>query len=255
MEGSVLISHRSKRRVSLAVLLIDDLTGMPVRGSNARAWIEGEKPPIKKNDGWSVFTDLCPGSFELCAEGGHYIRQQISITIAAGEILTRTIRLKPARTYPVPPGCLRIEGRSEPGAEITVYAQDKQSAFKLLADAKQGSTQLQVFHADTVNLSGSLFRLITSDGESENVTLESGQPGAENTYELKQPLEYGHPRVGTSLIPASSAIADENGRFFLVLKRCPGNSKIICRSKGTAEICREYENNNNGCLCPELIQV
>ena len=35
MDGSVIISGRTLRRVSLAVLLIDDLTGRAIKGSNA----------------------------------------------------------------------------------------------------------------------------------------------------------------------------------------------------------------------------
>ena len=53
MDGSYLIASRSLRRVSLAVMLVDDLTGTAITGSNARAWIENGKPPIKKNDGIS----------------------------------------------------------------------------------------------------------------------------------------------------------------------------------------------------------
>ena len=87
MEGSVLISHRSKRRVSLAVLLIDDLTGMPVRGSNARAWIEGEKPPIKKNDGWKSFYEALPATFL----GKIHKTEGVKIYISArGETFTKS---------------------------------------------------------------------------------------------------------------------------------------------------------------------
>ena len=80
MDESVIISHRTLCRVSLAVLLIDELTGAAITGSNARAWIENEKPPIKKGDGWFVFTDLLPGDYTVLAEGVQYLRQTVDVT-------------------------------------------------------------------------------------------------------------------------------------------------------------------------------
>ena len=50
MEWFVSPSRRLVMRLSAAVRLVDDLTGLPVKGSNARVWIDGQKPPIKKDD-------------------------------------------------------------------------------------------------------------------------------------------------------------------------------------------------------------
>ena len=60
--------------------------GRQITGSNARAWIEKEKPPIKKNDGWFVFTDLRPGCYTVNAEGGQFILSSKNVNIPEGSM-------------------------------------------------------------------------------------------------------------------------------------------------------------------------
>ncbi len=253
MDGGFLIASRALQRVSLAVMLIDDLTGAAITGSSARAWIERAKPPIKKNDGLFVFTDLSAGEYTVCAEGGNYRRQEMNIVTDRDRMQTMTLRLRPARTYHVPEGCLRIDGTAEPGAEITVYAPDRQSAFKLLSDANAGSKCISVFHSERVTLEGSGFRLMTSGSDEENVFFTLSKGGG--SYELQAPLKADHPRVGSMLVPAFTDVADKKGRFFIVLRSVPSSAKVICEAKGSACLRREYEAGSKGCICPVLTTI
>ena len=250
MDGGYYISHRALRSVSLAVLLTDDLTGKPVTGSNARAWIENAKPPIKKNDGWFVFTDLENKEYTLLAEGGHYQRSSVSFTAKNGPLQTMTIRLRPARTYPAPPGCLRIEGQADPETEIIVYVPDKQSAFKLLADAPEGTDEITVFHSDALSLEGGMFCLLSADGSSENFTIKGTVPGREHCYRIDPPLSRSYPRVGSYMVASYAVSADSKGKFFLILKDYKAGSNIVFLSDGGRK--REFNSCETNCLCPDL---
>lgn len=250
MNETVIIAHRALSRVSLAVLLTDDLTGMAITGSNARAWIEGEKPPVKKGDGWFVFTDLSAGQHTVLAEGGMYQLQQVTCTSDSGQMQTITIRLRPSRNYRVPPGCLRIEGTAEPGAKVTVYIPDRQNACKLLTDAVKGSLKLSIFHGRE-SLEGGSFRLITSGGKGENVFVISSEGG--NVYNIAAPLQEDHPKVGSMLVPAVVTEADSKGSFFAVLKSAPSGAKIVFESYGSTVLLREYELVGESTICPVLL--
>lgn len=254
MDDVIIASDRILRKVSLAVLLIDDLTGMPITGSNARAWIESEKPPVKKNDGWFVFTDLTPAKYTVSAEGGKYQKQLSDCEINADDFQTLTLRLKPARTYPVTPGCLRIEGKANPSAVITVFAEDKQSSMKLLADVFKDSSTIKIFHGDNINLEGGTFRIMTNGGASENLTVRSACDDDKNCYLLETPLKNDYPRVGSSLVPAAAVKADEKGRFFLILKGNSPSAKIVFEASGSNASRVECECNGRDSLSIDLRQ-
>ena len=251
MDGSVIVSHRTLHRVSLAVLLIDELTGSAITGSNARAWIENERPPIKKGDGWFIFTDLSPRRYTVLAEGGHYQRLSADCVLDAKERQTLRLCLRPSRTYPVPYGCLSVNGKAEPGAEVTAYVLNRQSAYKLLADAAKGGDTLTVFHTEGADLEGGTFRLISSDGKEENVTVRSKI--GENAYRLLSPLGGDYPRIGSLMVPAVTATADRSGRFFMALKGS-SSAKIVCEAKGSRTVRREYEHErgDSDIICPVL---
>ena len=252
MDGSVIISGRTLRRVSLAVLLIDDLTGRAIKGSNARAWIENEKPPVKKGDGWFVFTDLSPRSYTVNAEGGHYLPQSVACVFEGGKPQTLRICLKPSRTYPVPYGFLRVEGKAEPNAEVTIFTQSRHSALKLLSDAEKGSETLCVFHAEGADLEGGTFRVISQSGAEESVFIGAKQ--FDNTYALHSPLQNDYTRIGTILTSATVTRADKNGRFFAVLNGAAKDAKIVCESRGERTVRKEYEYGDSDCVCPDLTE-
>lgn len=251
MEDHFPVGHRALSRVSLAVLLLDDLSGRQITGSNARAWIEKERPPIKKNDGWFVFTDLRPGCYTINAGGGQFEPCCIDAEIAEDSVQMLVIRLKPGRVYPVPPGCLRVEGKAQPGAAVTIISCSKASGFKLLSDCKAGEGTISVFHPEGVRLDGRTFRL----GSEDIILCASEDPDCRSgVYRLAEPLKYDHPRIGSTLMPAYSATADENGRFFMILGAGAASSGLICESAGSRTLSRKYENIDTQCFRPDLTE-
>lgn len=229
------ISHRALMRASLAVLLIDDLTGKPITGSNARAWIEGAKPPVKKSDGWNVFLELPRGSYTVIAEGGMYCRTSAEAAVSEG-VGTLLLRLSPNRLYRLPSGCVRIEGQAAPGTQISVYAQGKQPACKLLKDSPAGSTEVTLFCSGDPPV-GKLLRFSSPEGVSETVRLTA--PGeAPDLYQLSAPLENAYPRAGTLIAPVTLTEADDKGRFFAVVRCTSPEGTVTVEGGGVS---KEYQ--------------
>lgn len=209
-------------RLSVAVQLLDDLTGMSVRGSNARVWIEGQRPPIKKDDGRSVFVDLPAGEYVLKAEGGFYSRTELECKVSDGRTEYVTIRLTPNAQYPVPDDIVRIEGKADPGLEIKVFPSDRGSAYKLLSEAEKGSDVLGIYHSGGENIEGKLLKIISSDDKSEYFRIMSAAEGDRSEYLLSGKLGSGYPKIGTIIVPVSECTADEKGNFVILIKRGAG---------------------------------
>ena len=255
MEGSFMISHRALRRVSLAVTLIDDLTGEAIQGSNSRAWIENGRAPVKKSNGCFVFTDLDKASYTVLAEGGFYQRQSAEVTIDGDEIKTLTLRLRPARNYPAPPGCIRIEGRAEPFSQVSACICDRQAALKLLSDAESGAETLRIYHPDNISIEGGGFRIQGADGSSESLVIEAPVPGSDHTYSLLSPLCGSYTRIGTLLLPVSQVSADKKGEFFILLRASPSVSRIVLTAQGENLVTKEYDCTGADKLSPVLEQM
>lgn len=221
-------SHNLVIRVSLAVLLTDDLTGAPITGSNARVWISGQKPPVKKKDGRSVFVDLPEGEYVLHAEGGMYTPAQMTIRVIKDKTEAVTLRLAPNRLYPVPDGTLRIEGIAEPGAVVRIYTADKNTAYKLLSDVVSGSRVIGIYHPTGITLDGKLLRLLSPDGSGECIRVISAENSERFEYLLESELSAGFPKIGTVIAPVSECTADRSGSFMLLISRRQGIHTVIC---------------------------
>lgn len=225
------ITSRSIRRVSLVVILIDDLTGKTITGSNARAWIDNEKPPIKKNDGFNVFIDLPAGEHELRAEGGFYTQTSVTCRIEESGYQTVTLRLVPNSLYPVPKDCIRIEGTAAPGLPVVVYSQDKGVAYKLLSEVKKGADTIGIYHDDSVNIEGKLLKIIASGGKGEFIRVSARTDKEKSEYLLSEKLSGDYPKVGTIIVPAFRTTADGTGKFTIILKNSfSKDSQITCET-------------------------
>ena len=246
------ISNRVTARVSLAVLLLDDLTGLPITGSNARAWIEGQKPPVKKNDGWNAFLQLPCGTYTVTAEGGTYMRTTAEVQVEK-KLVTLLMRLSPNRLYRIPPDSIRVEGKAEPGAEITLFARGKQAAFKLQKDAKAGDASLSLYCGESASPEGRLLRLTAPEGSGETVRIGEASKEAQGEYALDEALRNSYPKVGTAIAPAVRTRADENGSFFAVVRTSPSDSAVIVKAAGSTEITKEIERGEGSPLTAEMI--
>ncbi len=245
-------SRRMVTRFSIAVLLTDDLTGAPVTGSNARVWIEGQKPPVRKPDGRHIFVDLPEGEYVLIAEGGIYSRTEVKCTVSDGRTESLTVRLVPNRQYPVSSDTLCIEGNAEPGAVIRTYPADKTSAYKLLYDVKKGSDIVGIYHGDNANIEGKLLKIISPDDKGEYIRIKSGENSERSEYRLTEKLRGSYPKIGTVVAPVSECTADADGRFMILLRSGAGR-ELVCEAQGSGKpVRRTIDISGTGCVKADL---
>ena len=222
------LSRRALTVVSMAVELIDDVTGEPVRGSNARAWIEGLKPPIKKTDGWFVFTGLSKGKYVISAEGGTYTRKDIPFEFKGGTVETLRIRLHPNKLYKPPTDCIRIEGKAAPERKIYIYSEDKNTVLKILSPCEGGTDRASLFGTGAYGVEGRLLRFKGKTGNGEILRAKKLLEGENAEYELESVLKGDYPKVGTSVSIVTETRADAKGEFLaLVNKHYVGEELVL----------------------------
>ncbi len=230
-------TSRNVRAVSLVVTLIDDFTGRVITGSSARAWIENEKPPIKKAEGWNVFLDLPEGEHIVYAEGGFYNKQSRVCETGGNAYTQLKIRMTPNRTYPLPRGAAVISGMTVPNCEVLVYPSNGSASYKLLADAEEGADSVGIFRADDSDIDGKLFRIKGEDGSEEFFRVISAVKGKGSEYAVSSALTHAYSRIGTAISPVIETYSDDNGEFFIPIadvseKEC----SYICESLGSEKI-------------------
>lgn len=227
------IVSRNVRVVSLVVTLIDDFTGRVITGSNARTWIENERPPIKKAEGWNVFLNLSDGEHIVCAEGGFYNKQSRICETGGNTYTQLKIRMTPSRTYPLPCGTMVITGMTEPNCEVRVYPNDKSVSCKLLSDVKKGADSIGIFRTDDSDIEGKLFCIKGDDGSEEFFRVISAVEGKSSEYAITPKLTHAYSRIGALVIPVTETLSDNTGAFFAPIAAVTEkDSSYICESLG-----------------------
>jgi len=235
------LTSKNIRVVSLVVTLIDDFTGRVITGSSARAWIENEKPPIKKAEGWNVFVNLPEGEHIVFAEGGFYNKQS-RVCVTGGNAYTELkIRMSPNRTYPLPRGTAIIKGTTEPNCEVRVYPNDKSASCKLLADVEESAGNIGIFRADNSDIDGKLFRIKGEDGSEEFFRVISVVKGKSSEYTISPGLTRAYSKIGSLIFPVIETYSDNKGEFFVPIaaiseKECSYICELLGSEKKSAEV-------------------
>ncbi len=222
-------SRRLVMKLSISVQLTDDLTGLPVKGSNARVWIDGQKPPIVKPDGRYIFVDVPEGEYTVNAEGGLYCRIGIRCTVTADKAENVTLRMLPNKQYPMPSDSVLVEGKAAPGAALRIFPDDRSTAYKLLSGAEKGSRVVGIYHGEGINIEGKLLKIIAPDNSGEYIRIAAAEDGDRSEYRLDGELVSDYPKIGTVIVPVSECTADGNGGFMLMLRTGTGSgSSMTC---------------------------
>ncbi len=215
------------RRVSLVVMLIDDMTDKVITGA-ARVWIEGAPAPVRKSEGYYVFTNLTGERAVVRIRHGMYEPKIFETDLPQeGEpYAMRKVRLTPGRSYRLPAGTTCVEGRAEPGSRILLFSREGAKGLKLLYDYK-GSRSISIYHPADLQLEGKMLR-IEGKGSPEGETFRVLSKEEEGTYILECPLAHEYKKIGTTLYPIYEAETDERGNFFLPIYRLNKASAVFC---------------------------
>lgn len=209
-------------QVSLAVAAIDDFSGRPVTRSQLHVWIDGERPPVVKEGGYFLFTDLKNTHPVIHLEGPMFYRQDIIFDTHKwmqykGKVLK--VRMIPNRSYPIPRHTTCIQGHAAPGSTVLAYNTGLKEPLKLLYPYTAGQEDICIFHPDDMDLEGKRFYIRGKDGTSQEVFKIAGRIQAgeqeKNRYGLALPLMHAYKKIGTAIYPVYVSKADQAGEFYL----------------------------------------
>ena len=239
------LNARIRRKVSLVLLLIDDFSNKEITGSNARAWIFGEKPPVRKPEGYFVFTNLNQPEVEVSIEAGLYESRTLWVKLQEDVSYTfLKVRLTPNRSYPIPRDTTCVEGKAEPGSLIRIVCLEDSKPMKLIYDYRReesGGSKISIYHPETVDIEGKALYIENSKSGAEFFRVL--QKGEENgAYEVEQPLSRDYRKIGTAIFSVFDCTADERGYFFLPLPYAgrEGN-RFLCEAQGKEILRKECQ--------------
>jgi len=209
-------------KVSLVVCPVDDYSAVPKSGGNINVFLS-EHPgrPVRKADGYFVFTGLPPGSYHVVVQSDVYLNEIIEVALEridpAEPILH--ISLKPNSAYPFPAGSTLIRaalrdsgGNPAPGAKLRATLL---SASCARAKTAQGGMKKGL---QEINLTGEAGKIAVGDifliSDQEEVCSEyctiTGVLKETHKYQVAEPLRYDHKR-GVLLLPVVETRADQRG--------------------------------------------
>ncbi len=236
MEQYGVCSSRSVRTVSLVVTAVDDFTGQVITGSNVRVWIDGAKPPIKKQDGYHVFMDLPTGEHTVLAEGSFYNRCSFVCRVEDGLYTNLKLRLTPGRNAPLEAGTAVIEGSAPAGSRVRIRAAERQLAYKLLTDVKAGDIKAAIYHPDNADIEGKLFCIRSENGTEAYIRVLHRTADGRAEYQLDGAMPCDFQKIGTLVFPVSESMADSRGSFFVPLRNIPEKAcAFVCLTDSASE--------------------
>lgn len=201
------------------VIPIDDFNNKPIIGDKIHVWIEGEKPAVRKQEGYHVFVNLRQKSFVLHLEGEFYHKQKIWLDeekLKQYRQETLKVRMVPNRCYPISPNTTCVEGKARENCIIQIYSEENGNPYKLLYTYEKGSRQIGIYHYGDINIEGKTLLIKNkSDEQYEFVEIE-GKREEENmvTYNIRYPLEHTYKKIGTILYPVYRIKTNSQGEFY-----------------------------------------
>ena len=217
-----------KKKVSLVVLPIDDLTGRIITGSQLRVYLKDENiPSIRKPDGFHVFCDLVGSEVEICMEGPLYQKQTLKLPVGEGEPDIIQVRMLPGTGYPLPQGSTIVSGVLAPGSSIRLFFPRQKRSCKLLYDydPEMQGVELSIFQPYEMSLEGRVMCICGKEKDREFFRI-SDQKG--NVCILEHPLSKPYQKTDTGVYPVFEAAAGEDGSFYLPIRNLTGEENCVC---------------------------
>lgn len=215
----------------LAVLPIDAFTGKTIGTRDFSVEIEGMRPPLRKRDGYFVFSDV-PA---MCAEKGmHSAREEVVITVRlrgrgyqetvvcvstasvspVNPVIT--VRMDPDASYPFPPHTVRIEGQLSGNCCLRAVCLHSEGSLRLAEDYHAGEETIALYRSGRGNLTGSLLYMEKGRAAMQNsaacgcfLLIGEAERGGMGRYRLAEPLQDSFGRLEARLYPARMQTAKE----------------------------------------------
>lgn len=204
----------------LVILPVDAFTGKAILQQDFSVFIEGAGKPVRKEDGFWVFTKLPEGRMRIILRGKHYQNREAwyegNRGMGSGYM---KIRLSPDRTYSFPQGTIYMEGMLSAETRVFAAAKSRMRFERLAADCGRGDGTLTVYQGGRMDLTGGLYYI--SEGESargEWIRLAELCDPQQGIYSLAAPAGMDWKRRRTYMYPAAELEPEGQGRpYFLGL--------------------------------------
>lgn len=225
-----------RRRVSAAVLVLDDFTGRPITAADLEVRAaEILDRPVRKGDGYFLFLDSPTPTLTVTARAWAYHTATVQVDLSALPALRPVVRLRltPNRNYSIPLHTTCLEGAAPPDTRVRAFCLNDPKPLRLLYDyaagGPEGGRQIQIYAPDGSDLAGRRFALLRKGEEqAECFTVLDRLEEVEGGCLLAAPLARDCKKAGATLLPVLSASADEQGRYFLPM-RSLAVKRCLCR--------------------------
>ena len=230
-----------RKRVSLVVQVLDDVTNKMIYGSMLQVELESGEKPIQKSEGYYVFVNVQNPSVCLRITSHQFVPYEETIQLVDLNPLEPLVkvRLKPNRFYPFPQSITCLEGKVRAGAQVRVLYQDTTEYLRLIRDytGKQ-DTHLYIFNPSKQDLEGKWFQIVDSETDKkEDFDIGKLQKGSEDCYELSQVMEHSYQKHSSRIYPVACVTADKEGCFFMTLPFLEKeHTKVIIQVTGRKKI-------------------
>jgi hypothetical protein len=210
------------RRVSVAVLVLDDFTDQVLSGPAIQVSVPGMVgKPIRKSDGYFVFTSDQGPVRQVEVQSMFYARETVDVDPAQLNPLHPVvrIRLKPNRRYAMAGSATCLEGSAEPGSEVRLIHGSHPHPLRLLYDYSNKQREISIFDPEKRELSGKVLAIQGKDQkEPEIFRILEMTDREQGVCLIDRDLKHDYKKIGAAIYPVYMARADEQGEYFLFLK-------------------------------------
>lgn len=243
-----IIRFKLRQRVALVVDVIDDFTGRTVTGSGVRVSAINETvTPIKKSEGYFIFTNCSSEILDICVEAVAYHTETARVHMERLNPLNPVlkIRLKPNRLYTLPREATSIEGRTEAGALIYVVHSNEEDGLKLLYDydsKTKDSCEISIYNPASIDMEGKEFAICKKDSADFEIFTIAGKACEDgDKYILYEPLKSGYKKASSIIFQVQSAKADRDGNYFIAIKELNKDCAVTLRLLAKKKLQRTVE--------------
>ncbi|MCG9968455.1 carboxypeptidase-like regulatory domain-containing protein [Pelotomaculum terephthalicicum JT] len=209
-------------KVSLVVCPVDDYTASPKSGGNIHVFLR-EHPgrPVRKADGYFVFTGLPVGTYHVVVQSDIYLNETTIVKleeIDPAEPIVY-ISLKPNSAYPFPAGTTLLRaalrdsgGNPAPDANVraTVMSASCAGAKVAQGGVKKGLHEINLTNVAGKIAVGDIFLIKEQEEVCSEYCVITGVSKGTHSYQVAEPLRYDHKR-GVLLLPVVVTRADQRG--------------------------------------------
>lgn len=213
-DASFLAVSTSKRRLSVVLYLLDDITDRPIMKGKVSVRLAEQIKSIYKEDGWICLMDLPDGEHYFQLEGVLYQPKIIHIyTDQQKDTLVLTVRMIPSEIYQLPPDVICVSGYVHPGQTVRLTTRQEGSGMKLL-QSYQGGEVLHLFSSSNTCIEGRM--LCMDDGEPFMIYAQVDE--MQHTYLMDHPLDANYRKGYANIGIVHEVQADAQGHFFFPVR-------------------------------------